>query len=81
MEAYVDTLCLLTQPKERQQKFKNKKQPALTENRTVWKFDNQDIKKTHSPRMVGGAEMCSQVERTPGKVASGGAGSPTFTCR
>ena len=25
-------LCLLTQPKEEQQKFKNKKQPELTEN-------------------------------------------------
>ena len=29
------TLCLLAQPKEGQQQFKNKKQPELTENRTV----------------------------------------------
>ena len=43
MEAYVDTLCLLAQPKERQQ-FKNKKQPELTENRTVRKSDNQGDK-------------------------------------
>ena len=46
MEAQVDTLCLLTQPKEGQQ-FKNKKQPELTENRTEWKSDNQgDREKT-----------------------------------
>ena len=48
MEAYVDTLCLLTQPKERQQKFKNKKQPELTEslieNQTTWKPNNQGDK-------------------------------------
>ena len=44
MEAWVDTLCLLTQPKKDNNKFKNKKQPALTENRTVWKSDNQGVK-------------------------------------
>ena len=43
-EAYVDTLCLLTQPKEGQQQFKNKKQPELTENQTVWKSNNQEVK-------------------------------------
>ena len=36
-------MCLLAQPKEVQQ-FKNKKQPELTENRTVWKSDNQGDK-------------------------------------
>ena len=44
MEAYVDTLCLLTQPKEGQQQFKNKKQPELREHPTVWKSDNQGDK-------------------------------------
>ena len=39
----VDTLCLLVQPKDND-KFKNKKQPELTENRTVWKSDNQGDK-------------------------------------
>ena len=39
MEAQVDTLRLLTQPKGQQQ-FNNKKQPELTENRTAWKTDN-----------------------------------------
>ena len=41
MEAQVDTLCLLAQPKEGQQQFKNKKQPELTENQIIWKSDNQ----------------------------------------
>ena len=44
MEAEVDTLHLLTQPKEGQQQFKNKKQPELTENRTSWKLDKQGDK-------------------------------------
>ena len=44
MEAYIETLCLLAQPKEEQQQFKNKNQPELTENRTVWKSDNQGHK-------------------------------------
>ena len=43
MEAWVDTLCLLAQPKGQQQ-CKNKNQPKLTENRTVWKSDNQGDK-------------------------------------
>ena len=68
MEAQVDTLCLLTQPKEGQQQFKNKnkKTPELTENRTVWKSDNQGDKKKYSCRPVGGAE------RTHGKAVAGG---------
>ena len=41
MEAQVDTSRLLTQPKEGQQQFKNKKQSELTENQTVWKSNNQ----------------------------------------
>ena len=44
MEVYVDMLCLLAQPKEGQQQFKNKRQPELTENRTVWKSDHQGDK-------------------------------------
>ena len=43
MEAGVDSLCLLAQPREGQQ-FKNKKQPELTQNQTVWKSDNQGDK-------------------------------------
>ena len=44
MEAYIDTLCLLTQPKEGQQQFKNKKQPELKENQTVGNSNNQGVK-------------------------------------
>ena len=44
MEAQVDTLCLLAQPKEGQQQFKNKKQTELTENRTAGKSENQGNK-------------------------------------
>ena len=40
----MDTLCLLTQPKEGQQQFKNKKHPELTENHTLWKSNNQGDK-------------------------------------
>ena len=44
MDAQVDTLYLLAQAKEGQQQFKNKKQPELTENQTVWKSDKQGDK-------------------------------------
>ena len=44
MDAQVDALCLLAQPKEGQQQFKNKKQPELTENSTAWKSNNQGDK-------------------------------------
>ena len=36
-------LYFLVQPKEGQQ-FKNKNQPHLPENRTLWKSDNQGVK-------------------------------------
>ena len=32
----------------------------------------KEIKKTHLSRPVGGAEMGSQAERTPGKASAGG---------
>ena len=37
-------LCLLAQPKERNNHLKAKKQPELPENQTVWKSDNQGVK-------------------------------------
>ena len=43
MEVYVDTLPPRTTKKKDNNKFKNKKQ-ELTENRTVWKSDNQGVK-------------------------------------
>ena len=51
---------LLTQPKEANNQFKIKKQQELPENQTVWKSDNQRVKKKHSSRLVGGAEMGSR---------------------
>ena len=61
-------LCfqLLTQPKEGQQQLKNKKQPELTENRTVWKSDNQRDKE----------ETFIQTGRRGGDGQPGGEGSP-----
>ena len=52
----VDTLHLLTQPE-------------LTENLTARKSDTKEIKKKHSSRPVGGAEMGTGVERTHVAVA------------
>ena len=72
-------------------KFKNKNQPGLTENLTVWKEvkTTKELKKKHSSRLVGGAESGSRVERTLGKAVTGGPGKavacrlggPTFVCR
>ena len=36
----------------------------------------KELKKKHSPRLAGGAETGSQVERTHRKAAAGGAGFP-----
>ena len=66
-------MCLLAKPKEGQQQFKNKIQPELTENRTVWKSNNQGEKKeTFIQTRWGGEEMGNRVERTRGKGAAGG---------
>ena len=56
---------------KRRTTIKNKKQPELTENRTVWKSDNQGDKEETS-RWVGGAETGSRVERTHHKAGAGG---------
>ena len=60
-------------------KFKNKKQPELPENHTVWKSDNQGVKEetfiqTGRRRWRGAAV----VERAHSKAVAGG---PTFACR
>ena len=56
-------------------KFKNKKQSELPENKTVWKSNNQGvIKKKHSSRLVGGMETGSSAERTHGQAPAGGQG-------
>ena len=63
MEAQVDALCLLPQPKEGQQQFKNKKQPELTENQIVWKFDKQGVKEDTFIQNSRRTETRSQAEK------------------
>ena len=55
-------------------KFKNKKQPELAENQTVWKSDNQGVKEETFIQTGRRVETGSQVERTRGKAAGGGPG-------
>ena len=50
----------------------------MTENRTLWKSDNQGVKKKHSPRPVGGVEM---GRRGRGLVARQLAGGPGWAKR
>ena len=51
--AKMDALYLycasLHNQKKDNNKFKNKKQPELTENPTVWKSDNQEVKESIHP--------------------------------
>ena len=61
--------------------LKTKNNPELPENRTLWKSNNQGVKKKHSFRLAGGTEVGSRVERTHNKVAAGGLGGPIFACR
>ena len=76
MEVWVDTLCLLPQPKEGQQRIKKQKK-----NNHNWQIIElygsptaKGLKKKHSSRLVGGVETSNRVERTQGKVVAGGAG-------
>ena len=70
MEAQVDTLCLLSQPKEGQQQFRNKKQPELTETPTVWKTDNQGDK-TETFIQTGGRGRDGQPDREDSSQGGG----------
>ena len=87
----MDTLCLLTQPKEGQQQFKNKKHPELTENHTLWKSNNQGDKEEtfiQSSRRGGHRQLgredlwesgCWRIRM--GEAAAGRVGGPTFVSR
>ena len=44
MEAQVETLHFLAQPKEDNNQSKINKQPEVPENQTAWNSDNQGIK-------------------------------------
>ena len=86
MEAQVDTLCLLAQPKEEKQ-FKNKKQPELTENRTAWKSNNQGDKeetltqtsRRDRDRRPGGEDSRQAEAGGPSQAVAAAAGGPSFT--
>ena len=59
-------LYLLPQPKEGN-KFKNKKQPELPENQTVWKPNNQGVNEetfiqTGMPRQRNTAQIKEQIK-------------------
>ena len=65
-------------------KFKNKKQPKLTENQTVWKSENQGAKeKTFIQTGRRGGEDSGQGGgwwTWEGKAAASRLGGPTFAC-
>ena len=64
MEVYIDTLCLLAQPKEGQQQFKDKKTTKTDrKSKPHRSLTTKEIKKKHSSRPVGGAETGSQDRR------------------
>ena len=68
------TLCLLAQPKEGQQQFKNKTQPQLTENQTVWKSDNQGIKEEtfiQTCRRSRNGQRCREDSEKGGSLQTG----------
>ena len=81
------TLCLLPEPKEGQQQFKNKEQPELTENRTVWKSNNQGDKEEtfiQTSRRGGDGQLGGEDSRQGGSwltQVAVGAGGPTFMGR
>ena len=90
MEAYIHT-CASSHNQKEDNKFKNKKQPELTENQSVWKSDNQRVKEetfTQAGRRgrdgQPGREDLWQGsgQRTrAGKVVAGTTGGHTCECR
>ena len=71
-EAWVDTLCLLTQPKEGQQQIKKTKIKNCQKIELYGSLTTKELKKKYSSRPVGGEEMGSRVERTLGKAGGPG---------
>ena len=67
----MDTLHLIAQPKE-EQEFENKKQAELTENRIVWKSDNQGDKEETFVQKVGGVGMGSWGQGGGWRTQQGG---------
>ena len=59
MEAYVDTLCLLTQATEGQQSLKRKYNQNCQKIELYKSLTTKELKKKHSSRQVEGAETGS----------------------
>ena len=76
MEVCIDTLCLLAQPKEGQQQFKNKNNQNRQKIELYGSPTTKETKKKHSFRPIGGAEMGSWAERTGGKAVASRQGGP-----
>ena len=68
----VSTYASLHNQKKDNNKFKNKKQPELTEIKLYGSPTTKEIKKKYSSRLVGGAETGSWAERSHCKAAAGG---------
>ena len=64
--------------KKGKNKFKNKNQPELPENQTVWKSDNQGLKEESF--MQTGRRGGGGVERMCGTAVAGREGGPTLVC-
>ena len=70
-------------------KFKNKKEPELTENRTQWKSGNQGVKEETSiqsstkgrDRQPDGEDSWQGEAGGLGEAVACGLGGPTFACR
>ena len=60
--------CASLHNQKKDNKFKNKKQPDLTENKTVWKSDNQEVKE----------ETFNQTSRRGGEDSQQGCGWKTW---
>ena len=69
-------------------KFKNTKQPEVTENQTIWKYENPGVKEEtfiQTSRIDGGGQQGREDSQQgsgwrtrAGKVAADGVSSPTF---
>ena len=67
--------------KRRTTNLKTKTNQNCQKTKLYESLTTKDLKKKHSSRTVGGAEMGNQAERIHVKAAAGGLGGPTFACR
>ena len=62
-------------------KLKTKNKQNCQKIKLYGSLTTKELKKKHSSRLVRGAEMGSQAERTLSKMVAGKQGSPIFACR